>query len=90
MTYERCQTILDELRRQQGTERPLVQVTCGKSVLRGRVNYSASGLAPRRNPNSPYGVLVLEQLGLARSPSSFVQIANIPEDGLLGINTRDG
>jgi len=87
MTYEQCQAILADLRRRQGTERPLVQVTCGKSVLRGRVNYSASGLAGRRNPNSPYGVLVLEEMGLARAPSSFVQIASIPEDGLLGIET---
>jgi hypothetical protein len=85
MTYEQCQAILAELRRRQGTERPFVQVNCGKSVVRGRVNYSASGLAGRRNPNSPYGVLVLEQMGLARTPSSFVQIASIPDDGLEGI-----
>ncbi len=86
MTYEQCQAILSEIRRRQGTERPLVQVTCGASVLRGRVAYSASGLAGRRNPNSPYGVLVLEQMGLARMPSSFVQIANIPDDGLAGLD----
>ena len=82
MTYEQCQAILDDIRRRQGTERPMVQVTCGASVLRGRVNYSASGLAGRRNPNSPYGVLVLEEMGLCRRPASFVQIANIPENGL--------
>jgi hypothetical protein len=85
MTYEQCQAILDDIRRRQGTERPMVQVTCGASVLRGRVNYSASGLAGRRNPNSPYGVLVLEQMGLTRGPASFVQIANIPENGLLSL-----
>jgi hypothetical protein len=85
MTYEQCQSILDDIRRHQGTEGPMVQVTCGASVLRGRVNYSASGLAGRRNPNSPYGVLVLEEMGLARRPTSFVQIANIPEDGLSGL-----
>ena len=50
MTYEQCQAILDDIRQRQGTERPMVQVTCGASVLRGRVNYSASGLAGRRNP----------------------------------------
>jgi hypothetical protein len=87
MTYEQCQAILDEFRRRQGTERPMVQVTCGTSVLRGRVSYSASGLAGRRNPNSPYGVLVLEQMGLSRGPASFVQIANIPDDGLLSLDT---
>jgi hypothetical protein len=87
MTYEQCQAILDEIRRRQGTERPMVQVTCGSSVLRGRVSYSASGLAGRRNPNSPYGVLVLEQMGLTRGPASFVQIANIPENGLLSLES---
>jgi hypothetical protein len=85
MTYEQCQAILDDIRRCQGTERPMVQVTYGASILRGRVNYSASGLAGRRNPNSPYGVLVLEEMGLARRPASFVQIANIPENGLSGL-----
>ena len=54
--------------------------------LRGRVNYSASGLAGRRNPNSPYGVLVLEEMGLSRRPASFVQIANIPENGLSSLD----
>jgi hypothetical protein len=86
MTYEQCQTILSEIRRLQGTECPLVQVTCGSSVLRGRVAYSASGLAGRRNPNSPYGVLVLEQMGPARLPASFVQIANIPDGGLASLD----
>jgi len=86
MTYEQCQAILAEIRRRQGTERPMVQVTCGASVLCGRVSYSASGLAGRRNPNSPYGVLVLEQMGLSRGPASFVQIANIPDDGLLSLD----
>ena len=86
MTYQQCQAVLSELRRRQGTERPLVQVTCGAAVLRGRVAYSASGLAGRRNPNSPYGVLVLEQMGLSRTPSSVVQIASIPDDGLAGFD----
>ena len=85
MTYEQCQSILAELKRRQGTERPWVQVTCGESTVRGRVSYSASGLAGRRNPNSPYGLLVLEQLGLGRGPSSYVQIAGIPDDGLHGL-----
>jgi hypothetical protein len=85
MTYEQCQAVLDEIRKRQGTERPMVQVTCGTAVLRGRVNYSASGLAGRRNPNSPYGVLVLEEMGLTRRPASFVQIANISDGGLCSL-----
>ncbi len=87
MTYEQCQSILAELRRRQGTERPFVQVTSGTSVVRGRVSYSAPGLAGRRRANSPYGLLVLEQLGLTRGPSSYVQIAAIPEGGLMGLES---
>src|SRR5271166_3011994 len=37
---------------------------------------------PRSNQSSPYGLLVLEQPGLVPGPLRFVQIANIPEDGL--------
>jgi hypothetical protein len=87
MTYEQCQAILDEIRRRQGTERPLVQVTCGASVLRGRVRIPANGRAGRRNPKSPYGVLELEEIGLSARPSSFVQVANIPDDGLSGLDS---
>ena len=84
MTFEQCQAVLDEIRRRQGTDRPLVQIVAGTTVVRGRVVPGASG---RRNPNSPYAVLVLEQPGLTRSPASFVQIASIPEDGLSGIES---
>jgi hypothetical protein len=85
MTYDQCQAILDKIRRRQGTDRPLVRIVAGASVVRGRIAQTAAGQAGRRNPHSPYGVLVLEQLGLGRAPSSFVQIANIPDDGLSGI-----
>ena len=40
------------------------------------------------NPASPYGVLVVEELGLCPRPSSFVQIANIPDDGLSGLEPK--
>ena len=79
MTYDQFQAILDEIRRRQGTDRPLVQVVVGAYVVRGRIDGGAAG---RRNPNSPYGVLVLEEMGLTRRPASFVQIANIPDGGL--------
>jgi hypothetical protein len=82
MTYDQCQAVLEEIRRRQGTDRPLVRVVAGGIVVRGRV---VRGLPGRRNPKSPYGVLVVEQPGLASVPASFVQIANIPEDGLSGI-----
>ena len=85
MTFDQCQAILEELCRRQGTDRPRVQVVAGSSVVRGRLAYSLRTTAWRRNPASPYGVLVLEHLGLTRMPSSFVQIASIPDDGLSGI-----
>jgi hypothetical protein len=83
MTYDQCQAVLDEIRRRQGTDRPLVRVVVGPLVVRGRV---VRGLPGRRNPKSPYGVLVVEQPGLTPGPASFVQIASIPEDGLSGID----
>jgi hypothetical protein len=85
MTLDQCQAILEELCRRQGTDRPLVQVVAGASVVRGRLAQTLAAPARTRNPNSPYGVLVLEHLGLTRGPSSWVQIANIPDDGLSGI-----
>jgi hypothetical protein len=88
MTYEQCQAVLDEIRRRQGTDRPLVQVSSGASVVRGRLTLTPSILANRRNPSSPYGVLVLEPMGLCRLAASFVQIASIPEDGLSGIELK--
>jgi hypothetical protein len=84
MTYDQCQAALDEIRRRQGTDRPLVRVMAGGIVVRGRV---VRGLPGRRNPKSPYAVLVVEQPGLTSGPASLVQIANIPEDGLRGIET---
>jgi hypothetical protein len=84
MTYEQCQAVLDEIRRRQGTDRPLIRVIAGRIVVRGRV---ARDLLGRRDPRSPYGVLIIEQPGLTTGPASFVQIASIPEDGLSGIET---
>ena len=83
MTYDQCQAVLDEIRRRQGTDRPLVRVVIGGNVVRGRI---VRGLPGRRNPKSPYAVLVVEHPGLTPGPASFVQIANIPEDGLCGID----
>lgn len=84
MTYDRCQAILEELRRMQGTDRPLIRVVAGALVVRGRVMCDPWG---RRNPASPFGVLVVEQPGLTPGPASLVQIASIPDDGLSGIES---
>jgi hypothetical protein len=83
MTYEQCHAVLEEIRRRQGTDRPLVRVVMGTLVVRGRV---VRGLPGRLNPKSPYGVLIVEPPGLTPGPASFVQIANIPDDGLSGMD----
>ena len=84
MTFSQCQMVLEEIRRRQGTDRPLVQVVAGSTTVRGRV---AQGVSERGNPNSPYAVLVVEQPGLTRIPASFIQIASIPDGGLSGIES---
>ncbi len=83
MTYNQCQAVLAELGRRQGTDRPLVRIIAGGLVVRGRVVRNLPG---RRNPVSPYGLLVVEQPGLTPGPASMVQIASIPEDGLHGVD----
>ncbi|MGO9810398.1 MAG: hypothetical protein ACLP53_06370 [Isosphaeraceae bacterium] len=82
MTFEQCKTTLSEIRRQQGTDYPLVQIACSGTVIRGRLNRTDTDRPPRSNHGSPYGLLVLEQPGLVPGPLTFVQIASIPEDGL--------
>jgi hypothetical protein len=84
MTYDQCQAVLEEIRRRQGTDRPLVRVITGGRIVRGRV---VRGLPGHRHPKSPYAVLVVEPPGLTLGPASFVQIAHIPEDGLSGIES---
>jgi hypothetical protein len=86
MTVEKCQTVLDEIRQRQGTDRPLIRVKTGASVLEGRIANEPTMPIAGRNPNSPFGLLRLEQMGLARGPISFVQIANIPDDGIAAVD----
>src|SRR4051794_23677282 len=82
MTFEQCQVILAEIRRRQGTDHPLVQVTSSGAIVRGRLRSADTDRPLRPNTRSPYGLLVLEQPGLVPGPLTFVQIANIPDDGL--------
>ena len=89
MTFEHCQAILSEIRRRQGTDHPLVQVTCSGSVVHGRLTRTDTDRRPRSNHGSPYGLLVLEQAGLVPGPLTFVQIANIPENGLQEYVSRE-
>ncbi len=85
MTFEHCQTTLVAIRRKQGTRCPLVRVDCAGAVFQGRLARSDSD-PEHRHEGSPFGVLVLENLGLTRGPETIVQIASIPDDGLRSID----
>ena len=86
MTFEQCQSALASIGRKQGTTRPLVRVDYAGSEYRGRVAHSDSEPGFRQNEDSPFGVLVLENPGLGRTPDTFVQIADIPDNGLNSID----
>ncbi|MGO9597517.1 MAG: hypothetical protein ACLP7Q_05800 [Isosphaeraceae bacterium] len=89
MTFEQCEAVLAEIRKRQGTDRPLVQVTCSGAVLRGRVTRTDSDRPARSRQQSPYGLLVLEQPGLVPGPHTFVQIASIPENGVADLRVHE-
>jgi hypothetical protein len=82
MTVDQCHSHLQVIRRRQGTRFPLVRVDCAGTVYKGRLARADSDPEHRRRADSPYGILVLEGLGLARSPETIVQIATIPEGGI--------
>ena len=87
MTFEQCHVNLAAIRRKQGTPCPVVRVASHGVVYSGRLKRADSDLESRRGPNagSPFGVLVLENLGLARGPETILQIASIPEGGILDL-----
>ena len=82
MTFEQCHANLVAIRRRQGTTRPAVRVAYNGVIYSGRVKRADSDPESRRSTASPFGVLVLENLGLARGPETILQIASIPEDGI--------
>ena len=86
MTFEQCRDALVAIRRKQGTRYPVVRIDYGGTVFRGRLARADSDPEFRHDAASPYGVLVLEQLGLSRGPETVLQIANIPQDGLKPID----
>ncbi len=85
MTFEQCQSALATISDRQGTKRPLVRVDFAGSVYRGRLARTDSDPAHREDRDSPFGVLVLEEPGLGRTPETYVQIADIPVNGLRSI-----
>jgi len=82
MTVEQCHANLSTIRRKQGTRYPLIRVHCAGTSYRGRLSRSDSDPEYRKHPSSPFGILVLESLGLTRGPETIVQIASIVDDGI--------
>ena len=82
MTFEQCHSNLLAIRRNQGTRCPAVRVAFNGVVYSGRLKHADSDPEARRASDSPFGVLVLEHLGLCRGPETILQIASIPEDGI--------
>lgn len=82
MTFEQCHANLLAIRRRQGTRCPVVKVASNGTIYQGRLTRADSDPEYRRAAASPFGVLVLENLGLARGPETILQIADIPEDGI--------
>jgi hypothetical protein len=86
MTFDQCQTNLLAIRRRQGTRCPVVKVAYNGMIYQGRLTRADSDPEFRRASESPYGVLVLENLGLGRGPETILQIASIPEDGIADLS----
>ena len=82
MTFEQCHANLLQIRRRQGTRCPAVRVSYNGMVYQGRLTRTDSDPEHRRRAESPFGVIVLENLGLGRAPETILQISNIPEDGI--------
>ena len=87
MTFDQCQNNLVAIRRRQGTRYPMVRVDCGGTVYRGRLARADSDPEHRKTAQSPFGVIVLEGMGLTRGPETILQIASIHEDGIRDLDT---
>ncbi len=85
MTFDQCREHLTAIRHKQGTDRPLIRVDFAGTAYRGRLARSDSDQTYRQ---SPYGVLVLESMGLARGPETILQIASIPPDGIRDLQEK--
>ena len=72
---------------QTGDAFPLVRVDCSGVVYQGRLTRSDSDPEHRKSSSSPYGILVLENVGLSRTPEMILQIANITEGGIDAMET---
>ena len=86
MTFDECHSTLAVIRQKQGTRCPLVRVDYAGQVIRGRVARADSDPEHGHEQSSPYGVIVIENLGLSRSPETILQIANIPAGAVKELN----
>jgi hypothetical protein len=86
MTFEECHTELLAIRRRQRTRCPMVQIDYGGSIYQGRVTRSDSDPEHRHSPQSPYGIIVLENPGLSRAPQTILQIADIAQGAICDWN----
>ncbi|MDX2037084.1 MAG: hypothetical protein SFX72_10565 [Isosphaeraceae bacterium] len=86
MTFEQCDAALNAIRKLQKTEHPRVRVDLGRDAFSGRVAHTDSDPDRRRTIHGPYGVIVLEGLGLSRFPQTYLQIADIPENGITPVD----
>jgi hypothetical protein len=77
MTFDECQAVLDAIRRNQGTRTPLVSVHYGGTLFRGRVLRCDADPEHRDRVQRPYGLLVLQEPGLANRPDMMFQIADL-------------
>ena len=83
MTFDECRREIESIRTKQGTRRPLIRVDYGGSCYRGRLARADSDGAARY-ASSPFGVLVIEDPGLARAPETILQIASIAPGAISG------
>ena len=77
MTFDECERELDVIRRKQGTRLPVIRVDYGGSCYKGRLSRSDSEPENRPPAPIPFGILVLEEPGLACGPQTILQIASI-------------
>ena len=82
MTFEQCHANLLAIRRRQGTRCPAVKIADNGMVYQGRLTRADSDPEFRRPAGSPFGVLILENLGLVQEPETILQIASIPVGGI--------
>lgn len=86
MTLQECRSRLAEIRARQNSAQPRVRVLFRGMSFQGLVVYSDSDRRDAAPARDRYGMLVLEELGLAPGPQLYMQIASIAPEGLSGID----